>query len=57
MEALGLFDLLSPYFLAGVDLGPIFHALLSTVHVNQLDTCFDEKALPSGESPGWILPP
>ena len=45
MEALGLFDLLSPYFLAGVDLGPIFHALLSTVHVDQLDTCFDEEGV------------
>ncbi|BBX48719.1 hypothetical protein GCM10009641_02350 [Mycobacterium cookii] len=45
MEPLALFDLLSPYFLAGVDLGPTFHELLSTVHVDQLDTCFDEEGV------------
>jgi hypothetical protein len=45
MEDLGLFDLLSPYFLAGIDLGPAFHALLSTVHVDEIDCCFDESGV------------
>ena len=45
MEALGLFDLLSPYFLTGIDLGPVFHTLLATVHVDEVDSCFDESGV------------
>ena len=42
MNALGLFDLLTPYFLGGVDLGPVLHTLLSTVQVDEYDSCYDE---------------
>ena len=45
MADLGIFDLLSPYFLAGVDLGTGVHDVLSLLHVDESHSAWDETGV------------
>lgn len=45
MADVPLFDVLSPYFFAGVDLGPGVHRILGLLHVDEIDAAWDDDAV------------
>jgi hypothetical protein len=45
MADVPLFDVLTPYFFAGVDLGPGVHRILGLLHVDEIDAAWDDDAV------------
>src|SRR3954467_1230704 len=45
MSDLGLFELLTPHYLASVDLGPAVHTLVAALYVDTLDMAWDDSGV------------